>query len=72
MTVVDALRHSRFVFAFAAFVGVALGMGLSALLSPRDEPFDDCVAREMRSHAQHELRGIRGVCAKRNGISLVE
>jgi hypothetical protein len=72
MTVVDTLRHSRFVFAFAVFVGVAMGMGLSVLLGSHDESFDDCVAREMRSHAQHELLGIRRVCAKRHGTSLVE
>ena len=67
-----AIRHSHFVFAMAVFFGLAAGVGLSALLSPHDKSFDDCVAREMKWHGQSEAPAIRRICAKHHGISLAD
>ena len=67
-----AIRHSHFVFAMAVFVGLAAGIGLSVLLSPRDKSFEDCVAREMKWRAQVELPSVRRICAKHHGINLAD
>ena len=51
--------------ALAGLVGLALGVGLLALLGPLDKSFDACVSREAKGRDQIDLPSIRRVCAKR-------